>query len=379
MFWTLLAMLLLVGTGGFISYYGDLQGRRWGKKRVSWFGMRPKHTAILITSLTGAVIALLSVAALMLVVPNVRNVVLRGEAAINDYQRFRKQKKKEIEALQVQLKAMAAQMATTQAANDETNKLAARAKLDMAALERTNVGLEKLNGGLVSGNMDLQRKSASLHRSIQKNQQELAQQKKDIANATIINTELGSQNTSLGRENENLSRERTRLLAANGSLKEANEKLKEDNAKLATDNAQLKMNYTAANNAYTGLLDDMKELQDKQDGLKTAYAQLKGQFEDLTQHCDELSNELAGTSRDFVRAYLQLSPDAIQSARGHGVGAPDGGCASQFKGGKRGADGAPEGCERPGPTVWRRRRREWPRCRHRQEACSHSGQRPGGR
>ena len=58
--WTLLAMLALVITGGFISYFGDLQGRRWGKKRVSWFGMRPKHTAILITSLTGGIIALLS-------------------------------------------------------------------------------------------------------------------------------------------------------------------------------------------------------------------------------------------------------------------------------------------------------------------------------
>ncbi|MCW3097115.1 MAG: hypothetical protein JWL77_2733, partial [Chthonomonadaceae bacterium] len=61
MLWTLLALLLWIVLGGFISYYGDLQGRRWGKRRVSWLGMRPKHTAILITSLTGGVIALLSV------------------------------------------------------------------------------------------------------------------------------------------------------------------------------------------------------------------------------------------------------------------------------------------------------------------------------
>ncbi len=40
MFWTILALLLMVVLGGFISYYGDLQGRRWGKKRVSWFGLR---------------------------------------------------------------------------------------------------------------------------------------------------------------------------------------------------------------------------------------------------------------------------------------------------------------------------------------------------
>src|SRR5579862_7058410 len=84
MVWTLLALLLWVILGGFISYYGDLQGRRWGKRRVSWFGMRPKHTAILITSLTGAFIALMSIVTLLLVAPTVRNVILRGERAIDE-------------------------------------------------------------------------------------------------------------------------------------------------------------------------------------------------------------------------------------------------------------------------------------------------------
>src|SRR5579862_668895 len=84
MVWTTLALLSLVILGGFISYYGDLQGRRWGKKRVSWFGMRPKHTAILITSLTGAFISLLSVVTLLLIVPPVRAIILHGEHAIEE-------------------------------------------------------------------------------------------------------------------------------------------------------------------------------------------------------------------------------------------------------------------------------------------------------
>src|SRR5579871_6337777 len=82
MFWTILALVLWIALGGFISYYGDLQGRRWGKKRVSWFGLRPKHTAILITSLTGGFIALMSIVTLLMVMPAVRDVILRGEAAI---------------------------------------------------------------------------------------------------------------------------------------------------------------------------------------------------------------------------------------------------------------------------------------------------------
>src|SRR5579871_6681971 len=88
MIWTFLALLSLIALGGFISYYGDLQGRRWGKRRVSWFGMRPKHTAILITSLTGAFISLLSVVTLLLISPTVRDVVLRGERAIEENKRL---------------------------------------------------------------------------------------------------------------------------------------------------------------------------------------------------------------------------------------------------------------------------------------------------
>src|SRR5579859_8191560 len=91
MIWTLLALLSLITLGGFISYYGDLQGRRWGKKRVSWFGLRPKHTAILITSLTGAFVALLSVATLLAISPAVRDIVLRGETAIRENKRLNAQ------------------------------------------------------------------------------------------------------------------------------------------------------------------------------------------------------------------------------------------------------------------------------------------------
>src|SRR5579871_3861300 len=82
MIWTFLALLSLIALGGFISYYGDLQGRRWGKKRVSWFGLRPKHTAILITSLTGAFISLMSILTLLGISPVMRDVILRGEKAI---------------------------------------------------------------------------------------------------------------------------------------------------------------------------------------------------------------------------------------------------------------------------------------------------------
>lgn len=306
MIWTLLALVLLVATGAFISYYGDLQGRRWGKKRVSWFGLRPKHTAILITSITGAVIALLSVGAVMLVVPTVGEVVLHGEAAIRENERLRKQFTRDVETLRARLKESSLQLAAGQAALEETNRQVERTHAQIAALQQTNVALQKTNGSLISGNMDKQRQQAQLERSIKNNQQLLLRTEKDNKNADYINRLLGRQNSDLIRQKENLEAERSRLLRSNSTLLASNETLKNANAALTADNSRLTMSYNAANEAFNRLLDENQKEQEKQNELRTAYGRLKVQIDDLTSQRDELSAQLAGTSRDFARTYLAL-------------------------------------------------------------------------
>src|SRR6266571_2218250 len=80
--WTTLALIMTVLMGGFIAYNGDLIGRKYGKRRVTLFGLRPKHTAILITSVTGVLISALTTVIMFLLVPPVREIILEGEAAI---------------------------------------------------------------------------------------------------------------------------------------------------------------------------------------------------------------------------------------------------------------------------------------------------------
>ena len=53
----LLIFSLVLGSAG-LSVLGDSLGSKYGKKRMSVFGLRPKHTSRLITALTGAMIAL---------------------------------------------------------------------------------------------------------------------------------------------------------------------------------------------------------------------------------------------------------------------------------------------------------------------------------
>ena len=52
----LLIFSLIFGSAA-LSVLGDSVGSKYGKKRISLFGMRPKHTSRLITALTGALIA----------------------------------------------------------------------------------------------------------------------------------------------------------------------------------------------------------------------------------------------------------------------------------------------------------------------------------
>lgn len=68
----ILALIILTIMGGFIAFIGDKLGTKVGKKRISMFGMRPKHTSILVTIVTGFLIALMTIGVLSVLSENVR-------------------------------------------------------------------------------------------------------------------------------------------------------------------------------------------------------------------------------------------------------------------------------------------------------------------
>ena len=56
----ILLITVLVIAGGAIAFIGDRLGTKIGKKRLSIFGLRPRHTSIVITIFTGVVITALT-------------------------------------------------------------------------------------------------------------------------------------------------------------------------------------------------------------------------------------------------------------------------------------------------------------------------------
>mgnify|MGYP002338707658 CR=1 FL=1 len=86
MMYGIVIIILLIILSGLIAYLGDQIGMKVGKKRISIFGLRPKYSSIIITVITGILIAALSITILLTVygslreaIFNINKVVLRLE------------------------------------------------------------------------------------------------------------------------------------------------------------------------------------------------------------------------------------------------------------------------------------------------------------
>ena len=260
MIWTLLALLSMVILGGFISYYGDLQGRRWGKKRVSWFGLRPKHTAILITSLTGAFIALFSAVTLLLISPTVREVVLRGERLIRENKELNTKYEAKLRDSDTQLAASQAKRSSAEAdvvrytqeltttrselARDKQELARAKEELEtrskkihaaQAEIFQTDRSLKEEQGRVVA----LKTIKASLLQAKAILTAQRVTLQKQIKNFEDTNDSIGKENVSLTRQKAELEKNNRAMLANNAALLTTNTALKKESDQLTRNNTAL--------------------------------------------------------------------------------------------------------------------------------------------
>ncbi len=77
-------LVLVVFLGGFIALVADNLGRRLGKKRRSLFGLRPRHTAALITAGAGILIPFITVGIVTYASEDIRKWLFEGRQAIHE-------------------------------------------------------------------------------------------------------------------------------------------------------------------------------------------------------------------------------------------------------------------------------------------------------
>lgn len=179
----ILLILTVILFSGLVAYLGDQIGMKVGKKRISLFTLRPKYTSIIITILTGILIATFSITILMVTNTSVRqaifniNEVLVKLDSLNQQINLKdqelKEMKKEIdfkgeEVYQIQQLKNELELKLREAENEfaQAKEELVSAQTDIGDLEENRQELEDKVLALNTEREDLETKIAQLNHKI---------------------------------------------------------------------------------------------------------------------------------------------------------------------------------------------------------------------
>ena len=190
----ILLIVVLVITGGAIAFIGDRLGTKIGKKRLSIFGLRPRHTSIIITIFTGIVITTLTFGVMAAVSENVRTALF----GLEELNRTMQETKNNLLHTQADLDAAKSEQERTDAALQQS-------KEDVTRLNEQQKTLEEEASRLQAGIVELEGAKAEL---------------------TARNEELSGNNQKLLADNTNLTADNENLTADNKKLEERTRQLR---------------------------------------------------------------------------------------------------------------------------------------------------------
>lgn len=198
-------IVVMVVTGGAIAFIGDKLGTKIGKKRLSIFGLRPRHTSMIITVITGFLITGLSIGTMAIISKDVRTALF-GLEELNAT----------IETTKTALNNATQNLLTMQTEYQHAEERLGTARVEIENLKNEQQELAKESERLKAGNERLE---------VEKNQ-------------------LLSQNENLSATNENLTSQNKNLESANSELETKNTALNETNTNLTADNEKLSKDNT---------------------------------------------------------------------------------------------------------------------------------------
>ena len=258
--YTILFVLALILVSGFIAYFGDLLGRRMGKKRLTLFGLRPRHTAIIVTTITGMLISALALFALISANSQFREVLTRHEQILAQSKR----------------------------------------------LSTTNANLERMNEALL-------KRSGELTRQVTLHQEEVDAALEEVRKATNARDKaeaaVGRLEKEIAARKTELAQLRTRTHAAESELTAVNAQLGKVRSELKTARSNLTQARDDLSEAQKNLLEAVLRLSDASARLASTQQQLEETEQQLSQRTEEL------------KALKELTAKfAVESAQARGAG-----------------------------------------------------------
>ena len=189
MFPGIMIVVLLLVLSGAVAYVGDLLGRRFGKKKVSIAGLRPKYTSIIITIVSGVMITAITLGAMLLVSQYVRTAMF----GLQQLESERATARRDLQGARKEIKHSLERNKKTQA------ELAALQQ----KLDRDSTRLEELSSEIENKNQDLD----AAHGALVKVEATLARADEDVARLTAELARLEQERAALVRRKETLESE----------------------------------------------------------------------------------------------------------------------------------------------------------------------------
>lgn len=295
----LLFFLLLVPLSGFIAWAGDRIGHKTGKKRHSLFGLRPRHTATVITVAAGMCISLVTFGLMWASNATFRDILARGAELIQNNADL----KHENDAIQKQVAAKQGEIASLDRQVVDYQQRAERAGKERAQAERDYRAARK-NSDRAKADLDAAKKHLTML------QQRLNTAGSELAAARA---QVASARTNLGRAKADLGQAEARKNRAEAAARSAQARMVVADSQLADAKGQL----SSARRVFKQVTDiQSQNLQHQKDELAAQQDQLSAQQKQLALVEDELGNRrkeldsLQGAVTEFRRntAALRAHP-----------------------------------------------------------------------
>ena len=213
----IIIIILLIILSGLIAYLGDQIGMKVGKKRISIFGLRPKYSSIIITVITGILIAGLSIAILLTVYGSLREAIFNINKVVVRLENL----DEELSQKDKELKNMKKEINTK---SDELEKLQSQKTNLESKLTELQKELDLVENELKTTKSEL----TNTKKELKNTDEELRNTKKELKSAEKNIVSLRENRDKLNKRISELNKQKTKLESKVTSLNEKMSKLTED-------------------------------------------------------------------------------------------------------------------------------------------------------
>lgn len=274
---TIIIGIIFIVVSGFIAYFGDWLGRYLGKRRISVWGLRPRHTAMLITSFTGSLIAFLTIVAVLATAQTFREIIVRGERILEQSRQMQQQYARlssEYSRLQQRYEDAAQRVREQQQQMEENTR----------QLQQQQRQLEEVRQQL----RERQKQVTELNRRIAEQNLQLQGLLKQNAALKLSNAKLQRTNQELQRQGQFLREQNALYQQNNADLASQNMRYASENVQLNTENARLQQQAAQLRQQTVQLAEQSRQLQQQADALRDTIKQLQEQEAELRRLIERL-------------------------------------------------------------------------------------------